>query len=136
MVDKKYLLDSTQMANFVADGFLRFNELVPKALNEAALTLKWTSGAFQGHPVAPRSTKFGAMIRQLGVSFACLKFKGLFRVSSDQTRFMTTKQCILFKRISQQVKYGTPMQLSIFECTLIFSSSIFATTRPGRWAER
>ena len=38
MVDKKYLLDSTQMANFVADGFLRFDELVPKALNEAAHT--------------------------------------------------------------------------------------------------
>ncbi len=33
-VDKKHLLTSKQMASFVAKGFLRFDELVPKALNE------------------------------------------------------------------------------------------------------
>lgn len=33
-VDKKYLLNSKQMASFVARGFLRFDELVPAALNE------------------------------------------------------------------------------------------------------
>ncbi len=33
-LDKKYLLSSKQMASFVAKGFLRFDELVPKALNE------------------------------------------------------------------------------------------------------
>ena len=32
MVDRKHLLDSKQMANFVADGFLRFDELVPGML--------------------------------------------------------------------------------------------------------
>ncbi len=32
--DKKHLLSSKQMANFVARGFLRFDELVPAALNE------------------------------------------------------------------------------------------------------
>ena len=36
MVDRKHLHDSKQMANFVADGFLRFDELVPADLNEAA----------------------------------------------------------------------------------------------------
>ena len=35
MIDKKYLLNSKQMANFVADGYLRFDELVPTGLNEA-----------------------------------------------------------------------------------------------------
>ena len=35
MIDKKYLLDSKQMAHFVADGYLRFDELVPTELNEA-----------------------------------------------------------------------------------------------------
>lgn len=33
MVDRKYLLTSKQMAQFVADGFLRFDELVPDTLN-------------------------------------------------------------------------------------------------------
>ena len=35
MIDKKYLLNSKQMANFVADGYLRFDELVSTELNEA-----------------------------------------------------------------------------------------------------
>ncbi len=33
-LDKKYLLNSKQMASFVAKGFLRFDELIPEALNE------------------------------------------------------------------------------------------------------
>ena len=33
MVAKEHLLTSVQMANFVADGFLRFDELVPDHLN-------------------------------------------------------------------------------------------------------
>lgn len=37
MVDKKYLLDSKQVATFVARGFLRFDELVPEELNQAAM---------------------------------------------------------------------------------------------------
>ena len=36
MINKNYLLDSKQMANFVSDGFLRFDELVPNKLNKAA----------------------------------------------------------------------------------------------------
>ena len=36
MVDKQHLLNSKQMAQFVADGLLRFDELVPDELNRAA----------------------------------------------------------------------------------------------------
>ena len=35
MVDKQYLLTSAQMASFTARGFLRFDELVPPAMNDA-----------------------------------------------------------------------------------------------------
>lgn len=34
-VDKKYLLNARQMAQFVVDGYLLFEEIVPKELNEA-----------------------------------------------------------------------------------------------------
>ena len=37
MVGKEYLLSSSQMAQFVARGFLRFDELIPKELNEAIM---------------------------------------------------------------------------------------------------
>ena len=37
MVDKQYLLSSTQMAEFVARGFLRFDELVPDDINQAVM---------------------------------------------------------------------------------------------------
>ena len=36
MIDKKYLLNSKLMANFVTDGYLRFDELVSNELNQAA----------------------------------------------------------------------------------------------------
>lgn len=36
MVDRTYLLTSKQMARFVSDGFLRFDEMVPDELNTAA----------------------------------------------------------------------------------------------------
>ena len=36
MVDERNLLNSKQMADFAADGYLRFDELVPAELNEAA----------------------------------------------------------------------------------------------------
>ena len=36
MVDKKHLLTTAQMARFAADGFLRFDDLVPDTLNKAA----------------------------------------------------------------------------------------------------
>ncbi len=37
MIDKQYLLNSKQVASFVSRGFLRFDELVPSELNEAAM---------------------------------------------------------------------------------------------------
>ncbi len=37
MVEKKHLLTSVQMANFVADGFLRFDELVPEEINREVM---------------------------------------------------------------------------------------------------
>ncbi|HRW03647.1 MAG TPA: phytanoyl-CoA dioxygenase family protein [Caldilineaceae bacterium] len=37
MVDKQYLLNSKQMATFVARGFLRFDELIPQEINEAVM---------------------------------------------------------------------------------------------------
>ena len=36
MVAREHLLDSKQMAQFVADGYLRFDEIVPDELNKAA----------------------------------------------------------------------------------------------------
>jgi len=35
MVDRTHLLNSRQMAQFVAGGFLRFDELITQGLNEA-----------------------------------------------------------------------------------------------------
>jgi ribosomal protein S27AE len=37
MVEKKYLLTTNQMAEFVARGFLRFDEMVPDEINQAAM---------------------------------------------------------------------------------------------------
>ena len=37
MVDRKYLLTTKQMASFAANGYLRFDELVPQELNEVAV---------------------------------------------------------------------------------------------------
>ena len=37
MVDKKHLLTSKQMARFVTDGYLRFDEIVPPEVNQAVL---------------------------------------------------------------------------------------------------
>ncbi len=36
MVDKQHLLTTEQMANFVADGYLRFDDFIPDELNKAA----------------------------------------------------------------------------------------------------
>ena len=37
MIDKQHLLTSAQMAEFVARGFLRFDELAPEEINEAVM---------------------------------------------------------------------------------------------------
>jgi hypothetical protein len=71
MVEKQHLLSSVQMANFVADGLLRFDELIPAEINDAAMReLEEKSISFgyepQGQPLSNlwrESNGFGAMIR-------------------------------------------------------------------------
>lgn len=70
-MDKQYLLTSVQMANFVADGMLRFDEFIPAKINKAAMR-EIDEGRIrmgyeeQGQPLAnlwQDSKGFGAMIR-------------------------------------------------------------------------
>lgn len=71
MTERQHLLSSVQMANFVADGLLRFDELVPPEINaEAMRDLEEKRINFgyepQGQPLANlwrESSGFGAMIR-------------------------------------------------------------------------
>jgi hypothetical protein len=53
MSDARHLLDSKQVASFVARGFLRFDELVPRALCEEALA-EIAAGARPSHYQAKR----------------------------------------------------------------------------------
>ncbi len=68
-VDKKYLLDSKQMASFVARGFLRFDEMVPNAINEAVMAEIDKGGikaAPAGTPLSncyPAPSAIGEMLR-------------------------------------------------------------------------
>ncbi len=48
-IDKKYLLNSKQMAEFVARGFLRFDSLVPDEINQAVMR-DIDNNAIQGAP--------------------------------------------------------------------------------------
>ncbi len=52
MIDKQYLLNTKQMAQFVAAGFLRFDELVPDAINRAACA-EMETGIPRGRAGAP-----------------------------------------------------------------------------------
>jgi hypothetical protein len=52
MVDKQHLLNSKQMAQFVADGLLRFDELVPAELNRAACA-EMEAGVLRGKAGVP-----------------------------------------------------------------------------------
>ena len=59
MIDKKHLLNSRQMAEFVARGFLRFDELVPDDINQAVMR-DIDSSAIQGAPAGtPLSQCYG-----------------------------------------------------------------------------
>lgn len=48
-IDKKYLLNSRQMAHFVADGYLRFDEMVPNKINQAVMA-EIDKGGIDGAP--------------------------------------------------------------------------------------
>ncbi|MEZ4862618.1 MAG: phytanoyl-CoA dioxygenase family protein [Caldilineaceae bacterium] len=69
MVDKQYLLNSKQMASFVARGFLRFDELVPQAVNDAVMaeidagTIKAASAGTPLSACYPEPSSIGRMIR-------------------------------------------------------------------------
>ena len=49
MIDKKHLLTTQQMAEFVARGFLRFDELVPDDINQAVMR-GIDKQVIKGHP--------------------------------------------------------------------------------------
>lgn len=69
MIDKQYLLNSKQMASFVARGFLRFDELVPAEVN-AAVMAEIDAGSIKaaaaGTPLSqcyPEPSSIGHMLR-------------------------------------------------------------------------
>ena len=66
MVAREHLLTSVQMANFVADGFLRFDELVPAHLNAAALA-EMASDAIERPAPGPDATLDKAWPRNDGI---------------------------------------------------------------------
>jgi len=69
VIDKKYLLTSEQMATFVAKGFLRFDQLVPDAINTAVMAEIDAGGivaAPAGTPLSecyPEPSAIGHMLR-------------------------------------------------------------------------
>jgi len=65
-IDKQYLLNSSQMAEFVARGFLRFDGLVPDEINDAVMK-DIDKGTIQGAPAGtPLSQCYhGSSIRKL-----------------------------------------------------------------------
>lgn len=69
MVDKQYLLNSKQMASFVARGFLRFDELVPQSINNAVMA-EIDAGSIKAAPAGtplsqcyPEPSALGHMLR-------------------------------------------------------------------------
>lgn len=70
MIEKKHLLTSKQMARFVTDGYLRFDEIVPPEINAAALKeyeeKPWPhGGGYVGEPLSNKwqgSPGIGAML--------------------------------------------------------------------------
>jgi hypothetical protein len=69
MIDKKYLLNSRQVAEFVARGFLRFDEIVPDDINQAVMDA-FDAGGIKSHPAGtplsqcyPEPSPIGRMLR-------------------------------------------------------------------------
>jgi hypothetical protein len=68
-IDKRYLLTTSQMAEFVARGFLRFDEMVPDEINQAVMAefdAGTTKSAPAGTPLSqcyPEPSAVGHMIR-------------------------------------------------------------------------
>ena len=73
MVDKKYLLTTAKMAEFVARGFLRFDELVPDEINQAVMAA-FDKGGIEAAPAGtrlsrcyPEPSPIGAILRMLEI---------------------------------------------------------------------
>ena len=69
MIDKKYLLTTAQMAEFVARGMLRFDELVPDEINQAVMAA-FDAGGIEAAPAGtplsqcyPQPSPIGVMLR-------------------------------------------------------------------------
>ncbi len=74
MSDKQHLLDSRQMAEFVARGFLRFDGIVPDEINRAVMDA-FEAGGISSYPAGtpfsecyPEPSPIGAMLRLPQVS--------------------------------------------------------------------
>jgi hypothetical protein len=70
MVSKEYLLDSKQIASFVARGFLRFDEMIPPELNERVMA-EIDAGTIKSQPAGtplsqcyPPPSALGEMLRR------------------------------------------------------------------------
>lgn len=69
MINKKYLLNSKQMASFVARGLLRFDEVVPAEINEAVMaeidagTIKAAAAGTLLSQCYPHPSAIGQMLR-------------------------------------------------------------------------
>lgn len=70
MVDKQYLLNSKQMAEFVARGFLRFDEFIPDDVNQAVMA-EIDAGTVKSQPAGtplsqcyPEPSAIGRMLRR------------------------------------------------------------------------
>ncbi len=68
-MDKQHLLDSRQIAEFVARGFLRFDEIVPDEINQATMAA-FEAGRIKSYPAGtpfnecyPAPSPIGAMLR-------------------------------------------------------------------------
>ena len=69
MSDKQHLLNSHQVAEFVARGFLRFDEIVPDDINQAVMA-EFEAGGISSYPAGtplgecyPAPSPIGAMLR-------------------------------------------------------------------------
>ena len=132
MVDKQYLLNTKQMAQFVADGFLRFDELVPEELNRAACA-EMEAGVPRGRAGAPLAELWSDAVGRS--SCAPAPDSGDHsQFSRPRTRSTTTTPCIRLMPTTSTGRFGTPTRLSTPGCTLTSSFFTLPTTRRGRWA--
>ena len=84
MTDAEHLLDSKQMALFVAKGMLHFDELIPDELNRA-LTKLWSRRKSSDYRLVVHSRNVSHRHRRLERSFGILRSKISLKAWSDPT---------------------------------------------------